>query len=262
MAWYKAYQAKKEDIPALSWVKDSTANKGWSRAKHVFFYVMDTILGMWKDRGMIVTFSGVDGAGKSTIIEEVKIQLEKAYRKRVVVIRHRPSLLPILSAYTKGKKQAEKDAKDTLPRQGSNKSRLSSLIRFSYYYVAYFFGQFVIYYRHVLRGQIVLYDRYYFDFINDAKRSNINLPKLVTKLGYYFLLKPHFNFFLYAQPEVILSRKKELDHETIEVLTSSYKELFKTLDQKSKRAQYSNIENIDIDQTLYSIFNSINQKAA
>jgi hypothetical protein len=110
-------------------------------------------------------------------------------RKRVVVIRHRPSLLPILSAWSKGKTAAEKEAAETLPRQGQNKSFFSSVFRFSYYYTDYLFGQFYVYFKHVLRGDVVLYDRYYFDFINDSLRSNITLPKWILKSGYTFLLK-------------------------------------------------------------------------
>jgi thymidylate kinase len=262
-ALYEFYSNSLSGIQAKNQTMVSPAlNRGWSRAKNIFFYLLDTLKGMGFDKGMIITFSGVDGAGKSTIIEEVKGKLEKQYRKRVVVIRHRPSMLPILSAYTKGKTQAEEEAKNTLPRQGSNKSYLSSLLRFTYYYVDYFIGQFVIYYKHVLRGHIVLYDRYYFDFINDSKRSNIQLPKFITKLGYYFLLKPHFNFFLYAQPEIILSRKKELDHQTILRLTHSYKDLFEGLDQRTEKVIYRNIENLDLQDTLDSIFSTLQQKAA
>ncbi|GAA5038692.1 hypothetical protein GCM10011506_36830 [Marivirga lumbricoides] len=215
-------------------------------------YAMDVTRELLFKRGLIITFSGVDGAGKSTIIEKTKYELEKKLRKRVVVLRHRPSVLPILSAWTKGKEKAEQDAANTLPRQGSNKSFISSLFRFGYYFVDYFFGQFYVKLKYVSRGYVVLYDRYYFDFINDSKRSNIHLPNKLLMLGYKFLFSPDLNFFLYAKPEVILERKKELDHDTINSLTISYLNLFGNLN-KAKKGAYIPVENIAMDETLKTI---------
>lgn len=56
----------------------------------------------------IITFSGVDGAGKTTILTKVKELIEDKYKKEVVVLRHRPSILPILSAIKHGKKKLKR----------------------------------------------------------------------------------------------------------------------------------------------------------
>ncbi|MDN5396077.1 MAG: hypothetical protein L0G05_06095, partial [Chryseobacterium sp.] len=199
----------------------------------------------------------VDGAGKSTVISEVSELIEKRYRRPVKVLRHRPSLLPILSVWTKGKEKAHQDTVNSLPRQGNNKSSVSSLFRFGYYYTDYILGQFIIYLKYVLRGKIVLYDRYYFDFIADAKRSNIQLPKVVTETGYHLLMKPKFNFFLYAAPEKILSRKRELSYRSIVDLTTEYSTLFSKLNKKDQNVKYLSIENNDLDTTLDTIMNTI-----
>jgi len=234
-------------------------NRGFSRVRHWLAYLSDTGLQLLRHRGMVITFSGVDGAGKSTIIETTKRELEKKLRKRVVVIRHRPSLLPILSAWTKGKAAAEKVAADHLPRQGTNKSRVSSLLRFLYYYTDYLLGQFWVYLRYVVPGKVVLYDRYYFDFIHDSRRSNIELPKWLPKMGYTLLLQPHLNFFLYADAPTILRRKQELDATTIEHLTKNYLDLFQQLGRK-RPAQYYTINNICLDQTTTFITRKIQSK--
>lgn len=233
------------------------ANSGVRKIKNGFLYFTDLLKETLNRPGMIITFSGVDGAGKSTIIENVKAKLEKTLRKRVIVIRHRPSILPILSVWTKGKKLAEHEATVRLPRQGKNSSVLSSFLRFSYYYLDYLIGQFIVYFKYSLRGHIVLYDRYYFDFINDSKRSNIELPSFLTRAGYNFLLKPNLNFFLYADPELIRSRKKELDSKTIEKLTAKYKSLFSELNEKDDMRRYVSIENINLNTTLTTIVNRI-----
>ncbi len=250
----------KNELNAI--IKSYNENKSFNFFKNKIAYIVDSIKQMKSKKGLIITFSGVDGAGKSTIIENIKQELEKKLRKRVVVVRHRPSLLPILSAWTKGKKQAETDAANRLPRQGENKSSVSSLIRFLYYYSDYLFGQFYINFKYKYRGIIVLYDRYYFDFIIDGKRSNIGLNENLVKNGYRLILKPDCNFFLYADPEVILKRKQELSAETILELTEKYSTLFKELESYSndKTTRYHLINNIDLEKTKSEIMTQIQAK--
>jgi thymidylate kinase len=234
-------------------------NRGFSRLVNQVEYLMDVVQKLFDFSGLVLTFSGVDGAGKSTMIVQVKTALEKKLRRKVVVIRHRPSLLPILSAFTKGKDRAEQEAGMNLPRQGANRSFLSSLFRFSYYYMDYLVGQFYIQIRYVMRGEVVLYDRYYFDIINDSLRSNIRLPKWLTRSGYSLLIQPHLNFFLYADAQTILARKKELDESTITELTHEYLTLFSELEAKSQ-GKYFPIENIKMDHSLQFILNKVQAK--
>jgi thymidylate kinase len=241
-------------------IKTRKENKGFHKFWNLAQYAFDTAKQMMKNKGIILTFSGVDGAGKSTIIEHVKGILEKKFRKRVVVIRHRPSILPILSAITKGKEQAEKDAASTLPRQGTNQSKLSSFVRFMYYYVDYLFGQIYINFKYKFRGYVVLYDRYYYDFILDSKRSNILINPSIVRFGYKFVFTPDLNFFLYADPEVILKRKQELSAETIVELTKQYKQLFSGYENRKLNKNYHCINNVDLQETLDYITLEINRK--
>lgn len=199
-----------------------------------------------------ITFSGVDGAGKTTILTEIKNLIEKKYNKKAVVIRHRPSVLPILSSIKYGRKKAEAKTMEVLPRSGTNRSKVSSLIRFLYYLIDYVFGQWVVFFKYYLKGYIVIYDRYYFDFICDPKRSNINLDNKFIKYFYKFVFKPDINIFLYASPDIILSRKQELEKPAILDLTNQYKELFDNF-ENSKYEQYICIENIEKENTMIII---------
>ncbi|WP_216688920.1 nucleoside/nucleotide kinase family protein [Hymenobacter siberiensis] len=229
----------------------------WARGLR---YLLSTAVEFGRPGGLIITFSGVDGAGKSTVIEHVKERLEKKWRKRVVVIRHRPSVLPIISAWKYGKQGAEARSVQNLPRQGQNYGLGSSLARFAYYYVDYVFGQAVIWLRHTRRGHVVLYDRYYFDFINDGRRSNIDLPVRLTQALYALVNKPRLNFFLYADPQEILRRKQELSASTITQLTQQYKILFGQLGARYRDSRYVPIENQDLDTTLALIGQYIQQE--
>jgi thymidylate kinase len=251
-------QEMPQALPAIQRiVRKNAENQGFSKLKNIFYYFVDTLKELLHTRGLMITFSGVDGAGKSTVIEKMVHILNKKLRKKVVVLRHRSSILPILSAWTKGKIQAEKEATEKMPRQGTNQNIMSSLLRFGYYYTDYFLGQFYVYGKYILRGYTVVYDRYYFDFIHDSKRSNITLPPCFTKFWYRFLIKPDINFFLYAQPETILERKQELDLPTIQKLNEDYLMLFESLRKNKHKKRYFSIENIELKKTLSDITQKI-----
>ena len=239
----------------VAYVHSRNTNKHLFLCLHKLRYVRDVIHDAIHHRGITVTFSGVDGAGKSTIIEEVKQSLQQKYRQKIVVLRHRPSLLPILSTFRYGKSEAEKRTREKMPRQGTNRSSISSFFRFVYYYLDYLLGQYYVYFRYTLRGYTVLYDRYYFDFIIDSRRSNIVLPKGFLRFCYTFIFKPQVNVFLFAPAEVIYSRKQEMSINDISALTTEYKELFDELGRDNKREQYLVINNINLDETLRRVMN-------
>lgn len=239
----------------LSLIKEDEANKGIDRIVNRIKYLGDILSDFFNNRGITITFSGVDGAGKSTVLEEVKKILQNKYRQKIVVIRHRPSILPILSALRHGSKRAEEISVNHLPRQGKNKNIVSSLLRFFYYYFDYVIGQFYVYIRYSLRGYIVLYDRFYFDFIIDAKRSNISLSRNFIRMGYNFIFKPDVNFFLYAEPEIIRDRKQEMNIHDIKQLNDDYKKLFTELGKGNKKFKYISINNIDLNKTLDIVLN-------
>ena len=228
-------------------------NKGWRKMASLLKYWKDTITEVIGNRGLIITVSGVDGAGKSTIIEDVKRTLIEKFRKKVVVLRHRPSLFPILSAWKYGKKEAEAMAAQRLPRLGKNKSSISSALRFSYYYSDYIIGQVYVYFKYVLRGYTVIYDRYYFDFIGDSQRSNLRMNKNFVTWLYTFIYKPSLNVLLYAPADVIIKRKQELKEEDIKELTKDYLSLFNKLSSANSGSKYMTIENMDRKETLDSI---------
>jgi len=233
----------------------SPLNTATKRMKHYGEYLLDSIRDLFHVNGKIITFSGVDGAGKSTMIELTRETLANKYRKKVVVLRHRPSLLPIISAWRYGKQKAEHKAATTLPHSGTNKGNsVGSFIRFGYYYLDYIIGQIYVFLKYVCRDYIVIYDRYYFDFIVDGKRSNLKVPNGLSKPLYRFIHKPALNFFLFADAEVIRKRKKELPVTTIRQLTTGYCSLFEELNGKySGNGQYLAIENIEKQRTLNTI---------
>lgn len=198
-----------------------------------------------------ISFSGVDGAGKTTLLNSVKESLlSRGYK--VAELRSRPQILPILSAFKYGRKQAEHAASQNLPRQGKNKSIIGSYLRFGYYLIDYLIGQVYIYIKYTRRGYFILYDRFYYDYIVDPKRANLIIHESVARFFLNFIKEPGLNVFLYAPEEIILERKKELDFETIRFLTQRYISLFSDLDINSE-ISYICIKNIELVDTLNEI---------
>ncbi|UTW63938.1 hypothetical protein KFE98_07310 [bacterium SCSIO 12741] len=232
-------------------------NKGWEGLKNTFNYVVDTFTRLWKNQGMIITFTGVDGAGKSSVIEAAGKRISLELRRPVVVLRHRPSLLPILSAWRYGKQGAEQRSINRLPRTGTNKGTLSSLLRFAYYYTDYVVGQIYVYFKYILPGTIVLYDRYYFDFISDSRRSNLVLPKGLIRALYKFIWKPEVNVLLFASAQEILKRKQELTENVITRLTQDYQSLFHDLAGKNSQSKFLQIENVNLDATVEQVVQEV-----
>ncbi len=241
-------------LEAIPHVKRSLSKQPYmAQLKGAANYLLDTARSFFGNKGFIVTFSGVDGVGKSTVIQEVKTKIEDKYRREVVLLRHRPGVLPILSAIRHGRAKAEEIAGTTLPRKGGNRSLLSSILRFGYYYTDYLIGQVYVNLRYVSRGKIVLYDRYYFDFINDAQRSNIRLNPGIAKALYRWVTKPRLNIFLYADAQTIRRRKQELETADIISMSSGYRSLFNDLDSQSKHSRYRAIENVKLEATVNAI---------
>jgi thymidylate kinase len=251
-----AFFDKKIQQSFLNYIKAQPENSFLSSKIRYISYLRNSVINnFFQFNGHVITFSGVDGAGKSTILSAVKSRLENDYRQTVVVLRHRPGLLPILSAWTKGKAQAESEAAAKLPHSGKSSSVLSASLRFLYYFSDYLIGQLWVWAKYQTRGKIVLYDRYYYDFMADKQRSNVaQLPSWLTTFCFKFIRRPDLNVFLYTDKDRILSRKKELSAETIGFLTENYRSLFNHLGQKSPNA-YLQIENIELNDTLEVILN-------
>lgn len=177
--------------------------------------------------GMVITFTGPDGSGKTTMMDFAVEQLSKKYRRRVILRRHRPSLLPLLSQLL-GKKQDE--AAIHTPHSGTNKSRIGSYLRFGWYFLDYTIGQWYLYFRYVLPGSIVVYDRYYYDLIVDPRRTNLALSGTLPRMLQWCIKRPDVNVLLLGDPETIYARKPELPVAEIRRMNAAYKELFERYD--------------------------------
>lgn len=235
---------------SIAFLKAQTLNKGFSGLWRRMQYGVDMLRNLLPQQGFIITFSGVDGAGKRTVIEATRHRINQELRMPVMVLPHRPSLLPI-----SGRQESAKRSIAKLPQRPATRSLFQTRLR-PLYYVDYLLGQAYVHLRYVMRGYVVLYD-HYFDFTNSNDDSNVILPAAFTTWWYRFLLKPDLNFLLYAPSEVILERKQELSAESIEHLTGQYLALFAKLERRSGQGHYISVRNLRLGETVETLFQHI-----
>jgi thymidylate kinase len=159
--------------------------------------------------GFVMAILGVDGAGKSTVINAILPALNAATHKAVVVQHLRPTLLPPLGRL-KGRKNLR--AGPVLEPHGSTPSgRLGSLFRLVYLTLDYLIGYW-LWTRPKIAKQptVVIFDRYAYDMALDPRRFRIGLSSRVA--GWFAALapKPDLIICLHGSPEVIAARKQEL----------------------------------------------------
>lgn len=175
------------------------------RIVHEFYRVMRYVY----PPGTVVAILGVDGAGKSTIINAIKQPLDDATHNATFVEHLRPTLLPPL-ARLRGKRAT--DAGPVTDPHGSAPSGvLGSIFRLAYLTADYILGYWLKTRLHIAkRPAVCIFDRYAYDMAIDPRRFRIALPSKLIRWFTRFAPKPDIIFCLYGNPEVIAARKKEL----------------------------------------------------
>ena len=180
-----------------------------------------------RKRGLFLSISGPDGAGKTTVIDMVVAQLEAIYGAGEIKYAHfRPTVLPRLAEVAKKAHAVETvDENYAEPHRGKPSGPVGSVARLGYYWLDYF-GGYLRSVRPVLkRREVMLFDRYYYDMIADPFRSRIKLPMPILRFFGRLLPLPDHAFFIDVAPGEIHRRKQELTIERIVALNARYGDL-------------------------------------
>lgn len=179
-----------------------------------------------KPSGKVIAFLGVDGAGKSSVINIIKPALEMATHNNVIVKHLRPTILPPLASYrvSLNKQKEEKSNTFDQPHLAPSSGTMVSIIRLFYLLIDYVVGYwFSIRKKIAQQPSVIIYDRYAYDIGLDPKRFRISLKLKVIDFVIDFIPKPDLVICLYGDPSVIFERKKELPLEEVVRQTESIK---------------------------------------
>jgi thymidylate kinase len=188
--------------------------------------------------GLMVTFLGVDGAGKSTVIPRVERDLSPAFAhtKRY----HKRSFRSALNwmrprqigEYRPQARSAHSEESKFIhdPHTRPPRRLAASLAKLAFWWVDYgLLGYATDIYPSLARSTLVLFDRYYHDLIVDAKRYRYGGPMWAVQLVSRLIPRPDLVILLDAPPEVLYARKQEFPFAEARRQREAYLDLVKGL---------------------------------
>jgi len=218
--FYKDFDIQK--INKLSKLGRKSIVNSFSKKIKVLLSNIERINRFFKTPGFTIAILGTDGAGKSTIIDNIWEPLNESMHNSMYYEHMRPNLIPNI-AQLLGKK------KETIPVTNPHKSKPSgmfgSLIRLFYYSIDYTLGYFLkVYKMNVKKSSIWVFDRYFYDYLIDQRRARIKLPESIIKMISFIIPKPDLIICLGTDAKKIHERKPELTLEEVEKQVSKLKE--------------------------------------
>ena len=151
---------------------------------------------------------GVDGSGKSTLIELLRKKLKNKFKK-IKYIHLRPYLILLDKSIVQSNPH---NSKATWPI-------LFNFVRILYWLIIY---KFYFYLFANNSKQLIIFDRYAHDLMIDPIRYKFNLPRKITKFILNLFPNPTHWIILNAPIKVLEKRKKELPTKELKKQTRSY----------------------------------------
>ncbi|MCA9669816.1 MAG: hypothetical protein KC503_29680 [Myxococcales bacterium] len=173
-------------------------------------------------RGVLVAFFGPDGTGKSTLADAVITALRPSFTS-TTLFHWRPKVLPQINALLHGGKTSYTLADMSRPHRAKPSGELGSALRASYYCADYVIGYQTRIAPLLRRGGLVVFDRYFHDFLVDPERVRIKRGAAVLPLLERLVPKPDLCVVCWAPPEVLLARKQELPEEELVRQVAGYR---------------------------------------
>ena len=161
--------------------------------------------------GLIVGFISPDGGGKSTLAGLLPEKIGWAFDGRIRTLHWRPCLLPPPRQMLDPRRWGRPEGVNTTPHDAPFQSKPVSLIRFIYYILDYILGFIPKLYWPKVCNNLVIMDRYYYDFLVDRRRFRLDLPDWLPKFLLRIVPKVDILFFLTGDPEKLYARKKEVN---------------------------------------------------
>lgn len=164
--------------------------------------------------GISIAFLAPDGGGKSTAIELVKKLSWGAFHGNIELY-FRPHLLSNAGAYKPYHKTIEEKTNFD-PHGKEPNGLLKSIARFFFYNLDFILGTWFKVDIMKIKKNLVIFDRYYYDYYADMKRYQYSLSPNFARAFAWSIPKPDLIFVLDAPADILYARKQELTLEEIE----------------------------------------------
>ena len=162
---------------------------------------------------VVISFMGVDGSGKTTLINLLKKKLKNNFSK-IRYIHLRPYFFLL-------------DTRDIV--NDPHKHRDKSFVVTSFFKILYWLFVYKLYFifLRLKKRELIIFGRYSHDLVIDKTRYQFNLPEKLSKLMLNYFPKPNLWFHLEASIKNIENRKNELSRFELQKQLKSYRFFFK-----------------------------------
>ena len=214
---------------SLRWAvwRTAFANRPFHTTRDAVYHVMAELRRRHRrPPASFLSVAGPDGVGKTTFIERLAASLADLQvkdRDAILVEHFRPHILPNIKELITGRK--EKIEAFHNPHRARPARLPSSILRIGYYWADYVLGYWGAIRRRCAAGKTVIFDRYFYDFLVDPRRSRLSLPLWVPQALLAVTPKPDLVFVLDGDPDMIFARKQELPRNEIARQLEAYRAL-------------------------------------
>lgn len=161
----------------------------------------------------MVAIEGTDGSGKTTIINQLPVVLERTFNENLIDYYHwRPGFIKSPNPQS----NENTGTVCTEPHGKKPYNKLVSLGKFLYFNLDYILGYFFRVRIQLCKGRMVIFDRYYYDYYMDKTRYRLDISDRVLDLMKPLIPKPDVTILLVGDAETIYQRKREIPVEEIE----------------------------------------------
>ncbi|HPF14308.1 MAG: hypothetical protein H6830_08530 [Planctomycetes bacterium] len=255
---------RERDVPRLEKLARSARRKLWWRCwrRAALPRSADTLRTLYalrvrpyfQPRGLCIAFLGTDGSGKTTLIEALRGVLQPHYRDGQSGVRKlRPGLLPQINRWFHPRKLRYSVEDCSRPHRAQPSGALGSAFRASYYALDCLLGWPLRILPLRRRNALLIFDRYYLEFLVDPRRARIAPKSPVPRWWSRVVPQPDTMLVCVADPKVIHKRKQELPYAEIERQVQG----FETLPQKFPRTHLIRTEGSledSLDHVLSAIY--------
>ncbi|MCK9544144.1 MAG: hypothetical protein M0R03_19165 [Novosphingobium sp.] len=227
---------------------------GFFQYKKVANVILNNIQHYFKRTGYHIAICGIDGAGKTTIVNNLKCIFTTILKEKKVFFSYwRPYVLPEINRILK-RRDNIKDVQFDMAKDRVAYGKFISLIKFIYYYIDYVVG-YIKYINVCSKGGIAIFDRYYLDTVAFPQRFKLNLPKKFILFFYRYIPIADYTFFLWTNPEQIHLRKAEFSLGEIHDQINEYRKYGKNI-----RNYYEIKTNTTVNEEICEIFDILSYK--